>query len=285
MAETIHLAIPVDGESYRFYAEVTAESARRGSSQPVEVHFIDWTKIDRERLERLGSWHGSAIAFSRIFLAELFPDLDWVISCDADMMFRGDIAELWRLRDDSVSILAQKDRPLPPQPYTIAHIEWYRSKKLDFKDPLSYFCDGLCLCNLKRWRKIGAQAKFVELAETYSDWPSPDQMIINYVLQDDKKLLSRQWGFFSGDENADIDWTKAGAAHFVEDTPWTRTKITHLESDLVVEWKKLANELGGHYRWQNWRRLVFLALKYNQWILKLHPKLWLHLRSTRGIRA
>lgn len=284
MAETIHLAIPVCGDDYKFYARVTAESARRGSSLPIEVHYIDWSMIDRARLERLGSWHGSAIAFSRLFLAELFPDLDWIISCDADMMFRGDIADLWNLRDDSVAILAQKDCPLPPHPYTAEHIDWYVAKGLPFKDPLSYFCDGLCLCNLKRWREIGAQKKFVKLAEAYSDWPSPDQMIINYVLQDDKKLISRQWGCFSGDENADVDWAKSGAVHFVEDSPWNRYKVTHLMSDLVVEWRKLANSIGGKYPLGGWRRWVYVALKYNQWILKLHPRLWLHLRSTRGVR-
>lgn len=284
MAETIHLAIPACGDDYKFYAQVTAESARRGSSLPIEVHYIDWSMIDRARLERLGSWHGSAIAFSRLFLAELFPDLDWIISCDADMMFRGDIADLWNLRDDSVAILAQKDCPLPPHPYTAEHIDWYAAKGLSFKDPLSYFCDGLCLCNLKRWREIGAQKKFVKLAEAYSDWPSPDQMIINYVLQDDKKLISRQWGCFSGDENADVDWAKSGAVHFVEDPPWNRYKVTHLMSDLVVEWRKLANSIGGKYPLGGWRRWVYVALKYNQWILKLHPRLWLHLRSTRGVR-
>lgn len=293
MAETVHLAIPVDGDAYRFYAEVTAESARRGSSLPVEAHFIDWTKIDRARLERLGRWHGSPIAYSRLFLAELFPDLDWVVSCDADVMFRGDVAELWKLRDDSVAILAPKDCPLPPQPYTAEHINWYREKGLDLRDPLTYFCDGLCLCNLKRWREIGAQARFMELAARYADWPSPDQMIVNYVLQDDKKLLPRQWGCFSGDENADVDWTKAGAVHFVEDAPWNRCKVTHLMSDLVMEWWKIAEgfrfQVEGFRGCKNWfdyvwRRAAFVFLKHNQWILKLHPKLWLHLRGTRGVK-
>lgn len=300
MAETIHLAIPVDGDAYRFYAEVTAESARRGSSLPVEVHFIDWTKIDRARLERLGSWHGSAIAYSRLFLPEIFPELDWIISCDADMMFRGDIADLLKLRDDSVAILAGKDCPLPPHPYTEEHINWYKDKGLLLKDPYAYFCDGLCLCNLKKWRELNVSQRAEELALRYKDWPSPDQMILNYLLQDDKKLLPRQWGCFSGDENADVDWSKSGAVHFVEDPPWNRYKVTHLMSDLVMEWWKVAEscklnvegcglKVEGYRGCRNWfdyawRRAAFGFLKHNQWILKLHPKLWLHLRNTRGVR-
>jgi lipopolysaccharide biosynthesis glycosyltransferase len=276
----IHIAIPATGE-YRKWAEVTAASAVFGSSLPVKVHYIDWTVIDRQRLEWLGSWHGSAIAFSRLFLAELFPDLDWIITCDADVLFRGDIAELWALRDDAVSFIAHKDCPLPPHPYTQSHYDWYKAHKMVIKDWSSYFADGLGLVNLKRWREKGYQAEFERLAKTYNDWPSPDMMILNYVLQDDKKLLPVEWDCFSGDENADVDWSKSGAVHFVEDTPWRRYKITHLASDLVEEWWKVADRIGvtamtkgvrGCRNWFDWawRRAAFLFLKYNQWILRLH---------------
>lgn len=293
--DVIHIAIPATGE-YRRWAEVTAASAVFGSSLPVKVHYIDWTVIDRQRLERLGSWHGSAIAFSRLFLAELFPALDWIITCDADVLFRGDIAELWALRDDAVSFIAHKDCPLPPHPYTQSHYDWYKAHKMVIKDWSSYFADGLGLVNLKRWREKGYQAEFERLAKTYNDWPSPDMMILNYVLQNDKKLLPVEWDCFSGDENADVDWSKSGAVHFVEDTPWRRYKITHLASDLVEEWWKIADRIGvaaktkgfrGCRNWFDWawRRAAFVFLKHNQWILKMHWKLWLHLRSTRGINA
>ena len=104
MDETIHLAIPATDE-YRRWAEVAAQSAAKGASLPVKVHFIDWTNADRARLERLGTWHGSAIAWSRLFLSEILPaDVDWVVSCDADMLFRGDIAKLWALRDERMLV-------------------------------------------------------------------------------------------------------------------------------------------------------------------------------------
>ena len=126
MTDEIHIAIPAVGE-YRKWAEVCAASAIQGSSLPVKVHYIDWSAIDRARLEALGSWHGSAIAFSRLYLAELFPDLDWVITCDADVMFRGDVAELWKLRDDSVSFIARRDSPLPPSKYNQEQHDWYEA--------------------------------------------------------------------------------------------------------------------------------------------------------------
>lgn len=291
MAGAVHLAIPAVGD-YRRYAEVTAASAVRGSSLPVEVHFIDWTVISRERLEKLGSWHGSAISFSRLFLAELFPDLDWVISCDADVLFRGDIAKLWALRDESVSIVGSQDRPLPGDPYVPRPIAWYREKGLPFKDPHGYFCDGLCLCNLRKWRETGAQAKFVELAERHSDWPSPDQMIVNYVLQDDKRILPRNWGCFSGDRNADVDYDGDCAIHYVSDAPWARRKPTHLVSDVVRLWwdecgRTSAVPLSAAGRWCGcrgpldyaWRRGLWLALRKTSALWRRNRSMALHFRN------
>ena len=287
MNEAIHIAIPAVGAAYAFYARVTAESARRGSSLPVEIHYLDWSSFDQTLVERFGNWHGSAITWSRLWLPELFPELDWVVSADADVMFRGDLAELWRLRDERYWALPSRDNPLPGEPYNRKAISWYRDRGLRFGCPEEYFCAGLTLFNLKAMRE-GGWAKMRDeflVAHDAISMPNADQCVLNYLLQDKKLLLPRGWGVFSGDENADIDWTKAGAVHFVEDMPWKRTKITHLESDLVVEWKKIANELGGNYRWKNWRRFAFLFLKHNQWILKLHPRLWLHLRSTRGVKS
>lgn len=295
MDEVVHIAIPVDGK-YRKYAEVTVASARRGSSLPIEVHYIDWSVINRGRLESLGSWHGSAIAFSRLYLAELFPDLDWIITCDADVLFRGDVAELWKLRDDAVAFIAHKDCPLPPHPYTRSHYDWYKEHGFVIKDWTSYFADGLGLVNLKRWREKGYQDEFERLAKAYDDWPSPDMMILNYVLQDDKKLLPVEWDCFSGDENADVDWSKSGAVHFVEDPPWNRYKITHLASDLVEEWWHVAKCNGikitgrGYHGCRNWldwvwRRCLFVLLKNNQWMVRWNRRLYLHFRSTRGVSA
>jgi lipopolysaccharide biosynthesis glycosyltransferase len=48
-----------------------------------------------------------------LWLPELLNDVDWVISADADILFRGDVMELWRQRSETISILPSKDSPLP----------------------------------------------------------------------------------------------------------------------------------------------------------------------------
>ena len=314
MVEKIHIAIPSD-DGYWRYAAVTAASAIRSCSVPVCMHIIDggladesWrlfcrivgTECVRHRFDvsRFPQWHGSGITWSRLWLPEILEGLDWVVSSDADVMFRGDVAALWALRDDTVDILSSRDAPLPGNPFNESAVAWYRLHGLEFRKPSEYFCAGLSLVNLRSmrasdWsvRRDGFMSRFS--AETM---PNADQCALNYLLQDRKRLLPRQWGAFSGDENADIDWRRPGAAHFVEDAPWKRSKATHLASDLVEEWWSIANEIGvgtpepsfrgcrNRLDWA-WRRMAFLFFKHNQWMLELNHALKLHLRGTKGIKS
>ena len=311
MAETIHIAIPAD-DKYWQYALVTARSAERGSSLPIEFHIIDGgisahhkkAMIDALRSKIVfhefdscdwPEWHGSGITWSRLCLTELLPDIEWVLSADADVMFRGDVADLWRLRVPDALLMPSRDHPLPGHAYNEKAIAWHEKTGCTITNPADYFCVGLTLLNLAAMRKFGWSAKRDEMIRNLGreNILYPDQSVLNYLLQGQKELLPVQWGCFSGDENADIDWLRSGAVHFVEDTPWARRKCTHLMSDLVMEWWKIAEscrlEVQGFRGCKNWfdyawRRAAFVFLKHNQWILKLHPKLWLHLRSTKGVR-
>ena len=312
MVETVQIAIPSDDKYWR-YAAVTAASAVKKSSLPVRIHLIDggvsdehWEEFcnivgcDCERhpfdAVKFPSWHGSGITWSRLWLPELLDDVEWVLSADADILFKGDVSELWQERDEKVSILPSRDSPLPGIAYNKKAVAWYAEQGLEFDRPCEYFCAGLMLMNLRRLRNIGWSKKRDVFLSQYSHEkiPNADQGVLNYILQGDKKILPRQWGAFSGDENRDIDWTQSHAIHFVEDTPWRRHKITHLASDVVEEWWRMAEDAGvkisecGYHGCKNrfdwaWRRALFRFLKYNQWILKIHPKLQLHLRGTRGI--
>ena len=157
MVETIHIAIPSD-DGYWRYAAVTAASAVRSCSIPVCIHLIDggladesWrqfcqivgTECVRHRFDisRFPQWHGSGITWSRLWLPEILDGLDWVVSSDADIMFRGDVASLWALRDQAVDILPSRDSPLPGKPFNQSAVSWYGSHGLEFRKPSEYFCD------------------------------------------------------------------------------------------------------------------------------------------------
>ena len=275
MSETIYLAIPATGE-YRRWAEVAARSAIRGASMPVEVHYLDWTNVDRARMEALGEWHGSAIAWSRLFLAEILPaDVDWVISADADMLFRGDIARLWALRDERYVVMMSRDSQPPWRKYHPAVEKWLRANR--DTNVGEVLCSGLTLINLKRWRDEGWQKKVDEFTARRPMAPFLDQMALNVVFKSCKAALPANWGCFSGDYNPGVDYGGDCAIHYVDDAPWRRKGLTRLMSDAVALWRKEAGMPCG-----GWRRWAWLALRRTRRLWRWNEWMAWHFRTALG---
>ena len=270
--DIIHIAIPAVGE-YRRWAEVAAQSARRAASSPVEVHLLDWSNVDRAKMEAFGEWHGSAIAWSRLFIDELLPcDIDWVISCDADILYRGDIAKLWALRDERYVVMMSRDSQPPWRKFHPVIEQWLGTHpEVDAGDIL---CSGLTLINLRKWRAEGWQRRVKEFIVKYPDVPFLDQMALNVVFRDCKTALPREWGCFSGDRNEDVDYNGDCAIHYVGDTPWNRKGITRLMSDAVVLWRKEAGMPCG-----GWRRWLWLALRTTSPLWRWNKSMAWHFRT------
>lgn len=268
----IHIAIPAVGE-YRKWAEITACSAQKGASLPVEIHYLDWSNVDKVRMEKLGGWHGSAIAWSRLFLSEiLLDDVDWVISSDADILFRGDVAKLWALRDERYIIMASRDSQ-PPWREFHPDVDAWLSKHPDVKVG-EVLCSGLTLINLKRWREEGWQQKVNDFIARYGDVPFADQLPLNIVFAKEKVALPRAWGCFSGDRNEDVDYSGDCAIHYVGDTPWKRNGIARLMSDAVVLWRKEAGMTFG-----GWQRWLWLALRATSPFWRWNKSMAWHFRT------
>ena len=270
--ETINIAIPAVGE-YRKWAEITAQSALRGSSLPVKVHYLDWTNVDKKRMEALGDWHGSAIAWSRLFLPEILPnDVDWVISCDADVLFRGDVAKLWALRGEKYVFMASRDSQ-PPWRRLHPDVEDWLHKHPEVKVD-EILCSGLSLINLRRWRAEGWQKQVDEFVAKYKDVPFADQLPLNIVFSSCKAALPREWGCFSGDRNYDVNYFGDCAIHYVGDAPWKRTSVTRLMSDAVALWRKEAGMPCG-----GWRRWLWLALRATSPLWSWNKSMSWHFRT------
>lgn len=270
--EKVHIAIPATGE-YRKWAEITAQSARKGSSLPVHVHYLDWANVDKSRIGTLGGWHGSAITWSRLFLSEILPkEIDWLISCDADIVFHGDVAKLWDLRDDRYVIMASRDSQ-PPWRKLHPDVEDWLHKHPEVKVD-EILCCGLSLINLRRWREEGWQKKVDDFISRYGTVPFADQLPLNVVFNSCKCALPREWGCFSGDKNDDVDYSGDCAIHFVGDTPWSCKGITRLMSDAVVVWRKEAGMSCG-----GWRRWMWLALRSTCPLWRWNRKMAWHFRT------
>ena len=245
--------------------------------------------LDGKMFEGFGAWRGSIATYSRMFVQDLLPDLEWAIYVDGDTLWLGDIGELWKLRDPSVLIQASIDPPPPQKTANENEFSWYKENGLVLKNPSDYFCAGLILLNLKGLREFGLTAKCRAFMASYTMPRIVDQTVLNYVLQGHSKLLPPEWGIFSA-WHGDADLSKSGCVHYVNDVPWRRDKLNRLLSDVVMLWFDFCKDVLGRNELctdvspvgRIWRRAVFVFLKYNQWLL-FCPYIRSRLRNTYGI--
>ena len=101
-----------EGEKVAFH--ILAESIRRNSSQPVSITPLCLSNLPdftREKQEN----QSTDFAFSRFMIPHLRNYSGFSIFMDCDMMFRGDIAELWSKRNMIYSVMCCKHDYEPKQ--------------------------------------------------------------------------------------------------------------------------------------------------------------------------
>ena len=276
----IHLFdLGVSDEHYKEYCEIIYKAS---DTVKLERH-----KLNHEMFAGFGAWKGSLVTYSRMMMAEILNDIDWAIYFDGDTLWLGDPGELWKLRDDSKTILASIDPPTPSGKES-EEFKWYKDNGLEV-DSDSYLCMGLMLANLKKMRSENIAERCKLFMKSYSAPRVVDQTVLNYVCKGCMKALPAQWGVFSV-WHKNVDLSLPSAIHYVSDVPWRREKINRLFSDVVMMWFDFCkyvlhkNQLNNFNRWTfRVKRLMFLFFKKNQWLLHLHPFLLSRLRNTHGI--
>lgn len=245
-------------------------------------------RLSSDMFKGFGTWRGSVVTYSRMFIGEILSDLNWAIYFDGDTLWVGDIGTLWDLRDETKLVQASVDPPTPSGVLR-ADTQWYEERGMHL-DPKEYLCMGLMLANLKRMRDERIPDRCRDFMARYPTPQLVDQTVLNYVCRGRTAALPLQWGVFSS-WHGTADLSGDGAIHYVNDVPWRRDKLNRLLSDIVLLWYEFGRHvlkedyLLRYVGWWGriWRRVVFLFLKKNQWILFLHPYLRRHLRNTHGL--
>ena len=128
-----------EGEKISYH--ILAESIRRNSSQPVSITPLCLSNIPEFTREKQDN-QSTDFAFSRFMVPSLRKYQGYSIFMDCDMMFRGDIAELWQKRNYIYSVMCCKHDYEPTQHAKFRgakneKFEIGNSKNDDFK-PLDY---------------------------------------------------------------------------------------------------------------------------------------------------
>ena len=286
------------------YAEairVSAASAMRHASRPEEVriHVVtndpEFPDIGLDVRHWVGcgrkGWHGTELVWARIEFASLFPECDWVISCDGDTLWLADPAELWGHRDDEKLLLASRDATAPDGS-PLGEFSWWRKNSLEMS-PERCYCCGLMLMNLSAMRLARFQEQCICFLAEHPDPPMREQTAMCYVARDASAPLPPEWGVFSFWHTTVTD---PKLVHYVMDLPWRRDKANRLVSDIVLLWWRERERIAASSPWAGyrgcrnrldyfWRRMLFLAMKPSAGLIDACKWLQPHFRNARGLTA
>jgi lipopolysaccharide biosynthesis glycosyltransferase len=160
---------------------------------------LKFVRIDDEHVGRLNMIDSKYIAsYQKIFIPELFPQLEKVLSLDADIVVLGDLESLWKTDISSTYLAAVKDYHAGGQ-----------QKRPIFENG-QYFNAGVMLINLKKWRENGITSKILRQIENPEyNHVFLEQNAINEELCNNFTLLSpiyNQLNYFC-ESRTDVDYS------------------------------------------------------------------------------
>ena len=222
--------------------------------------------------------YGKRMTYKRLLLPAVLSDLDFVVYCDVDFLWLGDVAELWALRNPKLFFQSTHDRA----PETIDHeSSWFAARGVPF-DAERYFCAGLLLMNLRKLRDEDVMARVFAFLDEHPDVNLADQSALNAVVQEKTGFVPQRWQVFSRDVVFGRDAEKPAAIHYAGELPWLRWSRLDMLTDTILFWHRVNAAMRGlslwgalllHFRADEIvvRRTLFLfaASPLTSWLFKL----------------
>ncbi len=141
-------------------------------------------------------------AYLRLAIPSIIPHIDKILWLDCDMVVRKSLKEIFDTNIDHHLALVCQDNIFS---YRIKHPHKYKPNGLDFlqwldsvglDSSVNYFCSGFLYINAKLWREQNLHQAFEEyVARYFTTITYGDQDILNFVLRDKLKYVSKMWNF------------------------------------------------------------------------------------------
>ena len=127
--------------------------------------------------------------YYRLFIPELYPELDKAVYLDCDIVLLDDVAKLYdeELGDDFVGAVPDESVQL------IDEFKLYSEKRIGVESYRRYFNAGVLLLNCKKLREIGFESKFISLIDAVTFNVAQDQDYLNAICKGNVKFLSPGW--------------------------------------------------------------------------------------------
>ena len=121
------------------------------------------------------------VTYYRFFIPHLFPEYDKIIFCDPDIIFRGDLSDVFENTDLSINYLAAVKSAFVKKKYILSI----------GCDPLTYTNGGFQIYNLKAFRENDIERK--QIAMINGKYFYLDQDITNIICKDKITFLSPKY--------------------------------------------------------------------------------------------
>ena len=183
---------------------------------------VRWIDVKDEWLEGLVvGKHISVVTYARIFIPDVIEEEEKVVFTDVDVLFQGDVGELYRERFEDCLICA-----VPEDDVADGHRE--DKKRLGIPEDALYFSAGLLLIDCEKWRDENWTERLLRDArQNFEKLKYYDQDLLNRNLYNLFKSLPKRWCWIQQRAKADGAneeyLKKPGIRHFNGRVkPWLR---------------------------------------------------------------
>ncbi len=236
-------------------------------------------EVDDACFVGLPTWRGGYGTLLRMLAPDLL-DCEWVLYLDGDTLAFGDVAELWKLRDNNYWLMGHLNpcARFSEEGYGVVPLEKLQTR---------YLNAGVCLMNLDAMRAHRFSSKWRAILGRMSVQPRyPDQTLLNLVCacEDTERrgLLPDAWGVYSREgDKIEALGKRLQLVHYASDAPWGSQRVA--KRDVECIWWRFTKSLPADvqvqipapsYRWD--ARVRF-------WILSRLPTwCWRIMRRMKG---
>jgi lipopolysaccharide biosynthesis glycosyltransferase len=196
--------------------------------------------IDEDAFRNFPVWSGSRMTYARLLLPRLLPEARHVIYSDVDMLWLADVAELWQHRDDDVVLQSTRDGCRS----TLEREGRWHARHGYPLAPDAYFCAGLTMYNLERFRAERLMEASFDFLDRHRDVPFSDQTALNVLLAGRVRLLPQRWQRLTRDVTA-AELREPIVLHYAGELPWRRPGWWDMLTDTVMLWHRFNDRLVG----------------------------------------
>lgn len=204
-------------------SRITALARDNFKIEPIEMtHSFDG--LDDRMSNRLRCDYFTLTIYFRLFIPEMFPELDRAVYIDSDVVLTDDIAKLYDTDIGDCLIGACQDLSIADVPplveYTENAIGMARGE---------YINSGVLLMDLKALRDCRLGARFLEILNTYHlDTVAPDQDYLNAMCYGRIFYLDGAWDAMPNDSKEPLE--SPSLIHYnLFSKPWCRDGVQYAD--------------------------------------------------------